>query len=1100
LCDTSINGKPIQKGDRVFVSLVDAAYDPCFKNPDNIVTPSRAKGLVNDGLSRLLGPDWIAEVALPAIKNVFSLGGMGRFPGSLGHLSGIKSELPGGTKFREYLGQSQQITTTPPKLLLAYTNEAPILSPSTSTGTLRPDCTPLSVDWNSTPSNASDGSDSAQPSSQSGSDALDGDGGGAISKPSSGTGNAGGQPQGPPAVDYKPEFVGGVGGGANDPEYDYKNPEDETTGAGDDDGPIWTPLDDLAKGEKGRSNKEDDALEQAPEAPATTPGADEEVYKLWRPELSTREPPATTELTPGADEEVYKSPRPELSTSEPLATTQPKLEDGEESFKPGRPELPIREDSAQRTSPEENSAAPNDREPSLSDGNDQGSSQSKPKDPESSSDGATSQSSKPSDNLVQTEKDQGAATAGPNGSDTSGGTQESSRPREQDQTPEPSKHETAVLPSNPGKTTQPEKPAEQTPLPPQHEPTGFTHTAPVGNLRKGTPWDDYTFPPNPNEATITVVKVFHDAGGLRAIQLDFAANWSRPVTTMNNGVGGVNNLNRDLVNVFQQGGYASTGQMHALQQQRFLQQQQQHHQQQMTAASQLNISDPSGAANPLLEGQIANPLDNFGGSSGGLSYSLDPAQAAKQMAALQAAGRSRALSHSASGPTSSQFPPSLNPAVAGLQPGGNTTTTAPPPAMDPQMQHRQLQHAQSMILSAMLNNRPPNFLPQLAEVMASKGTPLPQTITGVPSPTFDPTTSPMRGIQPGSSPGTIQFSGKELDLHMLMIWIIQKGGFHKIQFDEAAWEGFLNHIGLPRRQPSANPSQPPVDLVQILQRHYFILLLPFEPQWTKVVQQKVMMTVRQQQHAALQQAMAANGSQALNPTQLAMVNPNLHNLGGAANPQLGLQTPNQAALQQQQPFGQQQNLLAQQQARNLQQQQMAQQLMTQHQPSNILGPQQHAFPAPNGTGPQAVPPQQNAAIGMPPPPVPDVASMGSAGLDQSQAGVTTNGIENATTPDAQMGDSDSEARKRKRTDTGDMDGKRPRLDEQPPVADGIINGTNDTTAMTTSSSSPTRLGSVNGQPQTAQPPSGPRMKIQYRPLFRQLNTYGGRNLAAIERE
>ncbi|KIO30860.1 hypothetical protein M407DRAFT_20182 [Tulasnella calospora MUT 4182] len=571
---------------------------------------------------------------------------------------------------------------------------------------------------------------------------------------------------------------------------------------------------------------------------------------------------------------------------------------------------------------------------------------------------------------------------------------------------------------------------------------------------------------------------------------------------MNNGVGGVNNLNRDLVNVFQQGGYASTGQMHALQQQRFLQQQQQHHQQQMTAGSQLNISDPSGASNPLLDGQIANPLDNFGGSSGGLSYTLDPASAAKQMAALQAAGRSRALSHSASGPNSSQFPPPLNPAVAGLQPGGNTTTTAPsvinpPPAMDPQMQsmqHRQLQHAQSMIINAMLNNRPPNFLPQLAEVMASKGTPLPQAITGVPSPTYDPTTSPMRGIQPGPSPGTIQFSGKELDLHMLMIWVIQKGGFQKIQYDDASWEAFLNHIGLPRRQPSANPSQPPVDLVQILQRHYFILLFPFESQWTKVVQQKVMLTMRQQQHVALQQAMAANGGQALNPTQLAMVNSNLHGLGSGGNPQLGLQPPNQATLQQQPPFSQQQNLLAQQQVRNLQQQQMAQQLMTQQQQSNILGPQQQAFQAPNGAGAQAVSQQQNSAIGMPPPPVPDVASVGSTGLDQSQVGVVANGLDTATTPDAQMGDSDSEARKRKRTDTGDMDGKRPRLDEQPPVADGIINGTNDLT------SSPTRLGPVNGHPPTAQQPSGPRMKIQYRPLFRQLNTYGGRNITAMERE
>lgn len=262
----------------------------------------------------------------------------------------------------------------------------------------------------------------------------------------------------------------------------------------------------------------------------------------------------------------------------------------------------------------------------------------------------------------------------------------------------------------------------------------------------------------------------------------------------------------------------------------------------------------------------------------------------------------------------------------------------------------------------------------------------------------------------------------------------------QIQYDDAAWESFLNHIGLPRRQ-TANPGQPPVDLVQILQRHYFILLFPFESQWTKVVQQKVMLTVRQQQHVALQQAMAANGGQGLNPTQLAMVNSNIHGFGSGANPQLGLQQHNQTAMQQQPQFAQQQNLLAQQQVRNqLQQQQVAQQLMAQQQSSNILGQQQQPFPAPNGAGAQAVPQQQNPAMGMHPPPAPDVASMGSTSLDPNQAGVIPNGLETSTTPEvnSQMGDSDSEARKRKRTDTGDMDGKRPRLDEQPPVADGII--------------------------------------------------------------
>lgn len=47
-------------------------------------------------------------------------------------------------------------------------------------------------------------------------------------------------------------------------------------------------------------------------------------------------------------------------------------------------------------------------------------------------------------------------------------------------------------------------------------------------------------------------------------EVGFCCELAKASTTMNNGVSGVNNLNRDLVNVFQQGGYASTGQMHAL--------------------------------------------------------------------------------------------------------------------------------------------------------------------------------------------------------------------------------------------------------------------------------------------------------------------------------------------------------------------------------------------------------------------------------------------------------------------------------------------------------------------------------------------------------
>ncbi|KAG8959793.1 hypothetical protein FRC00_001226, partial [Tulasnella sp. 408] len=504
-CDTSINGKPINQGDRVFVSLVDAAYDPCFKSPDNIITPSRAKELVNDGLSRLLGPDWIAEAAFPVIKNIFSLSGLSRFRGSLGHLSGLKSELPGGTKIREYLTQSQQITTTPSKLLLGYTSEAPIWTSTTSTSTWRPNFPGLPVDWSSAPINASNGTDSAHTPSKGGSGAPNGDA--TDSKPSSGTDNTGKQPQVVSPVDYKPEFVGGVGGGANDPDYEYQAGDDTT-----EQGPEATWKPDLPPHEPPVTNQPtpDDGKEvfkpwrpdlPPHEPPATTqpkPEEREEVFKSWRPDLPPHEPSVTPQPKPEEtgevfkpwrpdlpsredptkSEEAFKPWRPDIPSDEPPTTTQPKPEESEEVFKPWTPDLPTWTDPSKETNTEETSVTSNAREPSRGDQSSQESGQ--PKDQETAN-GATSQSpSKLSDNdaqPVQTEKDQGVATAGPNGNDTSGGNQApSGNPR--DQTQDPSKTETATLPSQPEKTTQPDKPVDQTPLPPQHEPSGFTHTTP----------------------------------------------------------------------------------------------------------------------------------------------------------------------------------------------------------------------------------------------------------------------------------------------------------------------------------------------------------------------------------------------------------------------------------------------------------------------------------------------------------------------------------------------------------------------------------------------------------------------------------------------
>lgn len=112
-----------------------------------------------------------------------------------------------------------------------YTSEAPISTSPTSTSTWRPNFPPLPVDWSSAPTNASDGTDSVQTPSKDGSEASGGNA--TDSKPSSGTGNTGKQPQLASPVDYKAEFVGGVGGGANDPDYDYQTGKDQSSEGND---------------------------------------------------------------------------------------------------------------------------------------------------------------------------------------------------------------------------------------------------------------------------------------------------------------------------------------------------------------------------------------------------------------------------------------------------------------------------------------------------------------------------------------------------------------------------------------------------------------------------------------------------------------------------------------------------------------------------------------------------------------------------------------------------------------------------------------------------------------------------------------------------
>lgn len=267
-----------------------------------------------------------------------------------------------------------------------------------------------------------------------------------------------------------------------------------------------------------------------------------------------------------------------------------------------------------------------------------------------------------------------------------------------------------------------------------------------------------------------------------------------------------------------------------------------------------------------------------------------------------------------------------------------------------------------------------------------------------------------------------------------------------MQTEDQQWENFLKLLGLSRLQQSPNASQP-IDLVPMLKHHYIVLLQPFEQVWVKVVSQKVMMTMRQQQHhqqqqqqMAAQQAMANGGMQGFNNQQQmgsmqGIGNNNPQAFGGLHNSTMQLPQQQQPGLQPMQhgPGG-------------LQQGQM----------QHIPPPMQQQLSAPNASGlPHLSSANSNPLHSQGQPfnqpetfeqQQPQLQNFNNDTMDalnippDNLAANLQNGLRQGSVPNEEAGadftgsDADSEARKRKREESSDMDGKRPRLDE-PPMTD-----------------------------------------------------------------
>ena len=78
-----------------------------------------------------------------------------------------------------------------------------------------------------------------------------------------------------------------------------------------------------------------------------------------------------------------------------------------------------------------------------------------------------------------------------------------------------------------------------------------------------------------------------------------------------------------------------------------------------------------------------------------------------------------------------------------------------------------------------LKSRRDEFLKFVAGVMNARQTPLPSTITGIPS-AYDPSSSPWKSIEPTSEPGGFRLAGKDIDLFKLWQLVLSHGGHAKV--------------------------------------------------------------------------------------------------------------------------------------------------------------------------------------------------------------------------------------------------------------------------------------------------------------------------------
>ncbi|KDQ08455.1 hypothetical protein BOTBODRAFT_69755 [Botryobasidium botryosum FD-172 SS1] len=517
----------------------------------------------------------------------------------------------------------------------------------------------------------------------------------------------------------------------------------------------------------------------------------------------------------------------------------------------------------------------------------------------------------------------------------------------------------------------------------------------------------------------------------------------------------------DVQRVMQQGiqnGVSSQHMMQWLQQNMHGQarpQQQQPHQSIVPASVSSPLTPADASAPSLLN---ANPDNSFAQRQmaqfqHASNHNMD-ANMAKQMAALSAAARSRNHGHSA--PPGNGRPPSSS----GAHPGG------------PSNNHGGLQGPQSGGTNGPKSGNPrlQNFYRMLGDLMIQRNTPLPPALTGVNTPSFDPLHSPFRVIETTGELGVFRLAGVEIDLHEFFMLIFRLGGSQKVTQNNQ-WEDCLAHFRLPQTTSPAGHAGP-VPTVSLLQQYHNGLLGPFEDWFFKQQQARtaaVMRQQQQQQQQLQQQALGQGGPSSVVPGVPSSIPhvpgmppisgvqgmsgvPAAQGLAGAPNPQA------LAALQAQfagsAPPGLVQGVPSSQSGHHIPSQSL---------PRMSMSPQKPTPPAL---------PQLNPHI---------------------QAPFSQNRAPSEMSPPDVVG---ADMRKRK---LEDQDVKRVRR-----KTEGENDDPSESSGLAPPSGQPARPFSRDTsapEPSTSQPPAAAparRHKIEYLPLQRPMDTYGGRDLGMIE--